>query len=290
MKKVLLITDSYNWATYFRAVNLKDNLSSFDFTITSFHDIDKYNFKKFDTVYVLNWPIYSYIKHKISNNRNYRLVAGVSSHIGRPNASKMTKFFSIFDSIGVSNKFLLKEFKRGGISGVVYTPFGVNHNIFKKNTDPNDYKNVFGWVGNKTRSVKRYREIKKTFNELGPKYKLVTVGQGAGFSRERMSEFYNSIGTIICYSSSEGTPNPVLEAAMCGRSVISTNVGNVPELMSRVGEFRPVVSRKSLRNSIVKHARCDLNDVGGSIHKIALRHWTWRTRSKGFVPLIGGSR
>jgi glycosyltransferase involved in cell wall biosynthesis len=288
MKKVLAITDSYNWATYFRAKNLKENLKKYNFRIISFHDIKKVNFNDFDIVYVLNWPIYGYIRHKISKNRKYRLVTGISSHIGRKNAKEMKTFFSIFDSIGVSNKFLFKEFKNANIKNIVYTPFGVNHNIFKKTTNPNDYKFIFGWVGNDKRPVKRYGEICKVFKQLGPKYKLLTVTQGSGFSREKMAKFYNSISAIICYSESEGTPNPVLEAAMCGRPVISTLVGNVPELMEGVKGFRPVNSYKSLLSAVERYGdRVDLNNIGSRVGAAAQDDWTWKIKSKNFVRLLG---
>ena len=48
--------------------------------------------------------------------------------------------------------------------------------------------------------------------------------------RMEMLDFYNDIGTLVCFSESEGTPNPILEAAACGRAVLSTKVGNFPVL------------------------------------------------------------
>ena len=97
MAKILTITDSYNWATYFRAENLKRCLKRHQFKIISFKDIDKVSFDNYDTVYVTNWPIYGYIREKVSKNRKYKLVTGVSSHIGRKKAKDMLSFFSIFD-------------------------------------------------------------------------------------------------------------------------------------------------------------------------------------------------
>jgi len=187
----------------------------------------------------------------------------------------------------VSNKFLLTEFNKAGMKKVIYTPFGVNHKIFKKITNPNDHKHVFGWVGNKDRSVKRYGKIRKAFDDLGSKYKLKTVDNTSNYSREKMADFYNSIGTLVCYSKSEGTPNPVLEAAMCGRSIISSNVGNVPELMSNIRAFTPVGSYKSLMLAIEKHNNVfDLNKMGAEIGMTALREWTWKDRSKSFIKLF----
>jgi glycosyltransferase involved in cell wall biosynthesis len=46
-----------------------------------------------------------------------------------------------------------------------------------------------------------------------------------------MAEWYNSGTVLVCASDVEGTPNPALEAAACGCTVVSTEVGNMPELI-----------------------------------------------------------
>lgn len=48
---------------------------------------------------------------------------------------------------------------------------------------------------------------------------------------DEMLEFYRSIDVYVCASRSEGTPNPCLEAAACGVPVVTTRVGNMPELI-----------------------------------------------------------
>ena len=102
-----------------------------------------------------------------------------------------------------------------------------------------------------------------------------------------MAEFYNSIGTIICYSESEGTPNPVLEAAMCGRPVISTNVGNVPELMSKIDRFEPVTSYRSLLSMVKKYGSgIDLNNIGSEIGNAASKEWAWESKAQNFIGLL----
>ena len=287
MKKILMITDSYRWATYFRAANLKENLKNYNFTIRSFHDKKPINYNDFDVVYITNWPIYGYVKHKISRNRKYKLVTGVSSHVGRKKANQMEQFFSLFDSVGLSSMFLLNEFKNSKIKNLVYTPFGVNHNIFFKKTNPDNYKHVFGWVGNKTRKVKRYDELKGVIKSLGPSYEFKTVGNTENLNRKQMSDFYNSIGTIICFSESEGTPNPVLEAAMCGRAIISTNVGNVPELTAGVNNFYTIKSHNDLKNQIIKYKNINnLNLLSNNIENNAINNWTWKIQSKRFIKLF----
>jgi len=48
---------------------------------------------------------------------------------------------------------------------------------------------------------------------------------------EEMRDFYHSLDVYVCASRSEGTPNPCLEAAACGVPVVTTRVGNMPELI-----------------------------------------------------------
>ncbi len=286
MAKILTITDSYNWATYFRAENLKRCLKRHQFKIISFKDIDKVSFDNYDTVYVTNWPIYGYIREKISKNRKYKLVTGVSSHIGRKKAKDMLSFFSIFDGIGLSNQFLMDEFMPTGLSNLVYTPFGVNKEVFSSTSSPSSLRYSFGWVGNKDRPVKRFAEIKRVFDELGPKYSLNIVHNKSGLSRPEMADFYNSVGTVICYSESEGTPNPILEAAMCGRAIISTNVGNIPQLMANNSEFSPVSSYEDLKKQITMYSELNLDRLGKMNGGAAAKGWTWQVQSKRFLKLI----
>lgn len=56
---------------------------------------------------------------------------------------------------------------------------------------------------------------------------------------QEMVDWYNTGTVYVCASSSEGTPNPALEAAACGCVVVSTRVGNMPELIRPYhnGEF-----------------------------------------------------
>jgi hypothetical protein len=110
-----------------------------------------------------------------------------------------------------------------------YTPFGVDSTKFIRETNPNDFSDIFGFVGNDKRDVKRFDLIKKAIESVSGA-NLLTATPSNFLNRDQMVKFYNSIGTLICFSNSEGTPNPVLEAGATARGIISTNVGNVPQI------------------------------------------------------------
>ncbi len=61
-------------------------------------------------------------------------------------------------------------------------------------------------------------------------------------SPEEMAEWYNQGTVYICASETEGTPNTALEAAACGCVIVSTPVGNMPELIQN-GENGYLVER-----------------------------------------------
>jgi glycosyltransferase involved in cell wall biosynthesis len=48
---------------------------------------------------------------------------------------------------------------------------------------------------------------------------------------EEMLEFYRALDVYVCASRAEGTPNTCLEAAACGVPLLTTCVGNMPELV-----------------------------------------------------------
>jgi glycosyltransferase involved in cell wall biosynthesis len=290
MIKVLSIVDSYSWALYNRAVSLKKHLPKFNFTIKHFDDLENVNFNKFDVIYVLNWPIHGKIHKKISGNRKYRIITTVSSHIGRPKAKDMASLFNRYDAISTSSKFLFNEFSPIYKKKVFYTPFGVESELFLPKTKPSEFPKVFGWVGSHHRPVKRFKNIEKVIKSLGSDFVLKTAKQSDGFSREEMVDFYNSIGTLICFSKSEGTPNPVIEAASCGRAIISTSVGNVPQLLKNDGWV--ISNEKQLKSSILLASKSPLilDAQGLALRKNIEKRWDWSNRSKRFIKFISGDK
>jgi glycosyltransferase involved in cell wall biosynthesis len=48
---------------------------------------------------------------------------------------------------------------------------------------------------------------------------------------DEMVEWYRELDVYVCASIDEGTPNPCLEAAACGVPIVTTPVGNMPELI-----------------------------------------------------------
>ena len=106
-----------------------------------------------------------------------------------------------------------------------------NENILYKK------KLVIGWAGNASPHchgwLKGLDSIKKVVNNNNDKFELIYHNkfEGNGLSHNEMPTFYKNIDIYVCFSTYEGTPNTILEASACGRAWISTNVGNIPEML-----------------------------------------------------------
>lgn len=294
MKRVLCIIDVYNWAMHNRVLAFKKYLSPsdyvFDIVLSSDLGSGEASHKKFndyDVIYNLNWVLHKHIPDlMLRDDRKYKLVTTVCSHGGRNGPEDLKDIFSKYDSISTSNTFLFKEFKELYGKKIMYAPFGVDAKFFsmKKRLDGKSSK--FGFVGKTNRSLKRYVDILDSTNRVG--VSLDIASHVSNYTRRQMVNFYNNIGTIICYSTSEGTPNPILEAGACGRAIISTPVGNVVEIVNRGYPLPAVTSKAELVGQIKKlssdkslHYSC-----GAYMHQQIQKNWTWEHRVKSFEGLF----
>ena len=102
---------------------------------------------------------------------------------------------------------------------------------------------------------------------------------------EEMAEWYNTGTVYVCASETEGTPNTALEAAACGCSLVSTAVGNMPELI-RHGENGLIVPRdlESLTAG-VRRAISEYPQLASQL-QYDIQAWGWNTRTEQFYTLF----
>ena len=96
-----------------------------------------------------------------------------------------------------------------------------------------------------------------------------------------MAAWYDSATVLVVASESEGTPNVALEAAACGCTLVSTRVGNMPELV-RDGENGFLVERdlESLYHG-VRRALADYPRLAANLAR-DIRAWGWPERARGY--------
>jgi len=186
--------------------------------------------KKYDLVY---YSFFSMLKKK---KCNVKTITSITSHKSLRNIKETKKQLSLFDGFSVNNSILFKKWKKY-FPKVYYTPNGVDCNFFFRKEKCMNLPLRFGWVGNKDRITKNYKKILKplikTIDDVNFSV-VATSKKNTGrdlLTPVQMRAYYQSLDFLLVTSSTEGTPNPALEAMSCGVPVISTHVGNVVDIV-----------------------------------------------------------
>lgn len=229
---ILCVTDKEGRIQYNRMVLFRDMMSDHNIDIVTLSDRKRINFSKYDTVYYSNFSIYD----RVPCPNNVRKLASVTSHKCLISPKKTYAKLSNFDAISVNNTFLLSAIKPY-VPNLYYTPNGVDTNFFSFSTKNLCSQIVIGWVGNRDRATKRFKEILspliKRCSDVN--FKVIAPSKSDHVDKlltsEQMRDFYHGLDFFIVTSATEGTPNPALEAMSCGVPVISSRVGNMVEII-----------------------------------------------------------
>jgi glycosyltransferase involved in cell wall biosynthesis len=177
---------------------------------------------------------------------------------------------------------------------VFYTPNGVDTSFFRPATArPPASPLRVGWAGSLTNHTSTHRGVD---NFIAPAVAAVEGAELCLAAREdrlrdaeEMREFYQSLDIYVCASRSEGTPNPCLEAAACGLPIVTTPVGNMPELI-RDGENGLLITR-NVDNiaAALRRLRDDpeLRQRMGSAAREAVEAWDWRHQAPRYAAMFG---
>ena len=172
---------------------------------------------------------------------------------------------------------------------VAVIPDGVDTNLFTPMPLPAEA--VCGWTGNSTRHTpggptdhKGLELLRRAQKDTDVPLSILDAAAGGSWPLTKMPEFYRGIAFLACASVAEGTPNPVLEAMACGRPVLSTPVGIVPELVQDgVNGFIVERTEEALRAGLEKmHAlpHKQLEEMGRAAQQAISKKWSWPARAE----------
>jgi hypothetical protein len=187
----------------------------------------------------------------------------------------------------------LECWNRGGrLPGTYTIPYGVDGAIFHLRAPIATRRPKVLWVGSHlARTVKGYDEfvlpLQAALRARGIDCECLLVDSLGAEKRspDAMAEWYNSGTVIVCASEAEGTPNPPLEAAACGCTIVSTAVGNMPELIRNDvnGYLVPREAEALLEGvlaAIANHER-----LATQMQQDIVR-WLWTHRSPEFYAMF----
>lgn len=104
-------------------------------------------------------------------------------------------------------------------------------------------------------------------------------------STEDMVAWYNTGTVYVCASSTEGTPNPALEAASCGCTVVTTSVGNMPELIEHDRNGMIVDRDVDAVFAAITHAIENYQALATRMQE-TIAAWDWSIRAPQYYELF----
>ena len=290
--KILIVYDVPNWAYHFRALALqKFAPEDFEVTITPvFKKLIQEN--TYDLVFYLP---FSYI----GRLRDYCTVLGkhpiyvTSYNVGWGYANAWLANAMKPSHLIVINNYEMWD-KAGRLPGTCYIPNGVDRTIFKSTNPPEKRKPKLLWCGSTFhKRVKGFDDIllplqsrlEKEF-KIEMDLKLTDSSGKTKLTQQQMADWYNTGTVYVCASFVEGTPNPALEAASCGCSIISTPVGNMPELVKE-GQNGYIISTRILQHFVDAVGLAISNQETLCKNMLnTIEGWDWSSRSKEFYELF----
>ena len=293
--RILLVPDSPNWAFDNRARELQKNLSQYYLLDKKYYDeltrkkTNATYFDKYDCVFIFYW------KHRGGLNVDIpkeKLATGIFSYGSwRSNKKGIDKELEKYKAIIIADKRMADHFDQRKYK-LFYAPHGVNEKKFYplKKILVNKDKLIVGWAGHPDHFNSTYKGY---WNIIVPVAKKNSdwlelksaIRHKNPIPHSKMNQFYNSVDVLLCASKGDTGPNTVLEAAACGKAVVSTPVGIVPELIKN--NYNGIIikrNQKSLTAALKKlhNNRKLLKLMGQRNRKEILRNWTYKKRSLNY--------
>lgn len=288
--RILLIADVKNWAWWLKGEYLQKYLSDeFDIDLIcvlgegclSQWQIPQ---NKHDLYFTFG---YSYVDFLYSVPK-YKKATGVTAH--RPRNIILPKMKQA-GHLHANSMMLYRELQNMGFERVYYTPNGVNEKLFRPvKPIPIQRKTLIaGHVGKECHAKGQKDIIYPAIAKAGAERVTNVVTWQKKIPHNEMYKIYQEMDVFMVASLEDGTPNPALEAASCGRPIISNRIGNMPEFIQdgwngflverRIEDY--VEKLKWLQNN-----RDKLIKMGQRARETVEKYWTWGIQAENYRKMF----
>ena len=297
--RVLFIVDAPNWAHDLKTDNIARVLGGDYDIVKRFHDgVTADDLDAADLILVYYWLQFGGMPHlaEAFERNRHKLMVGICSNFemqGERREGALALFGRLARAVFVNNLMQYKEFQRLLKVPVFYTPNGVDTAYYSPSTERTSGAGRLrvGWAGSLTNhgNKRGYHDLIVPACAAVEGVELVTAAREDKWrGSAEMREFYQSLDVYICASSEEGTPNPCLEAAACGVPLVTTRVGNMPELVVH-GVNGLFIERET--GDIAEKLALLLHNTGlreemGRRMLDSIRAWDWRAQAENYRTLF----
>lgn len=298
--RILAVADRPGWAVDSKARNLARKLvDRYEVVVRYQHEVTEQDIESADLVMIFYWlelrkmALPDAALERCAN----RLLIGICSHnelqgaLREPGLAILNRLAC---RVFANNAMLQREYAPLIGVPVHYTPNGVDTAFFR----PADAPRVratgelrVGWAGSLGNHGAEHRGFPNVIEPAMaalPGVELVTaIREQHWRDREEMLAFYRSIDVYVCASRSEGTPNPCLEAAACGVPLVTTPVGNMPELVDGNNGcfFDGTVPGLIEKLALLRDSPAFVSQWSAHIRK-SIEAWDWGHQSENYARMF----
>ena len=291
MESVLLLIDEYGWAFDFVSRGIVKHGNKFSYTVKRWDEVNS-NDQHFDVVFAFNYDTWNFTGGRRMWLGKAKKCIGVRTNSPDPRLIPQIPDFPAIGCNSLKTYTMLKEIYPDS-DNIYFTPNGVDTEIFQP-TYRTGKTFKLGWAGSAERPVKRVHLTR----ELNYPVRIMCRRWGKyfkkGVSREPMQKFYANIDCLVHTSRVEGMTSVPLEAAACELPIVSTDVGDMAQLVDMewlvpVEPDEVVVREMNKKLDILKDDIELRHEVGRRNRLEILINWDWRKRVSGYEKMFQGA-
>ncbi|RNJ44994.1 lipopolysaccharide biosynthesis protein [Mesorhizobium erdmanii] len=300
LPRILAIADRPGWAIDRKTQNLRRVLERrFEIVQRFQHDVTESDVNAADIVLIFYWFQIAKLPlpESVLARRSDRLVIGICSHReleGEFREPGLATLHRLARAVFVNNRKLEHEYAPLLRIPVHYTPNGVDTTFFCPPPEPQPYSGELrvGWagsLGNHGPAHRGFHDVIEPAVAAVPGARLLTaIREQHWRNHDEMLDFYRDLDVYVCASRSEGTPNPCLEAAACGIPLVTTRVGNMPELV-RDGDnglfFDGTAEGLADKLALLRDTPSLRSRMAARMIE-TIREWDWRVQAENYAHMF----
>lgn len=171
---------------------------------------------------------------------------------------------------------ILKKIKHRYKDRALLVPWAANPDHFFPQPFPKTNKLIVGWAGAHKNNRKLYPKLEETIMSMGDPIvwhpNWVTKRK---YTLETMHQYYAQIHVYVCGSANEGFCFPLLEAAACGRPIVTFDVGVARDLQDS-GAGVIIIENRDYEAMKAAIRDIDYVTLGGKSAEAVKQHWLWK--------------